>query len=454
MSENVENVENVGAIAQRVADEFIADLERKFSAAAPAPAQPASSARKRSRFISAGGDVPMEPQTERPLVGSYHARGFITETVSASNVGKSQLIALEALAIVCERPDLVGETAPFRFPGGVVVITNEDGYGEFMSARNALMKTHGLAVADFKHPLLVNAGMGVNVLGKNLDGSVGVSPAIAEDLRDAMIATGGVGRFAGIYIDTRAASFGNIEENSATDMGQAYAMLSDLAHKWNVFVDILTHKTKKAGQSGDDDADHHNSRGSTAATAGARYQRQLDFAAAKDAPAMAKVDRRDWVKVRSTKSKSGKVGADVRWFQRHGVILQTKALHQPDASIIAPGDPDDIGILVFSAPGPVSFSPADLVNDLLVVADHEAKGQSLTVRGNSGKGAARALGGEDFDLGRRKVDALAAAGLIEKRQRVGKGGSRQPVEVWHVTEAGRAAIKERQAEVLEATDED
>jgi len=438
----------VSAEYESAVAELIASINRKFGG----DEAPASSERKRSRFKSAGGDVPMGPQTERPLVGSYHARGFITETVSASNVGKSQLIALETLAIVCERPDIVGETAPFRFPGGVVVITNEDGYGEFMSARNAIMKTHGLTVASIKHPLLVNDSMGVNVVGKNLDGSIGITPAVAEDLRDAMKDAGGIDLFAGIYVDTRAASFGNIEENSATDMGQAYAMLSDLAHKWNVFIDILTHKTKKAGQSTEDDADHHNSRGSTAATAGARYQRQLDFASAKDAPDLAKPARRDWVKVRSTKSKSGKVGADVRWFERHGVVLQTKAVHQPDASIVTPGTPDDIGILTFSATGPIS--PATIINDLLVVDAWEAKGQPLAVKPNNGRGATRVLGGKDIELGKRKVAALEKEGLIEKRARPGKGGTRHDVEEWFVTEAGRAAINERQAETLTKTDDE
>lgn len=406
---------------------------------------PDTPAKPPHRWRSLGSDAPLKALPARRVVSSLLIRGATTQLGSPPNAGKSQLVVNLVHSLAAERHDLFGEEKPFQRAGGAFIITNEDGADELERRRAAFMTTTGLQPSDLKHPVFVNERPGFKVVHRHDKSSpVEITPEM-QGLADDIRAARRDGRdIAVVVIDTQAASFSGIEENSNDAMAAAWAVLGAWAEELDVAVLILHHTTKDAARTRS--VDMNAMRGASAAVGSARCVAQIVTLSPEEEAKLPEADRGSYIKLVIVKASYAKF-AGARWFRKIGVDLPTV----DDAGEV--GAVESTAACIFDPKGPkLHLDDSDenlLINALLVVCEAEADGKPLSanMRGPVAGRADAVIGealGAGRDDGRAILRALERRGWIEQGEEpvAGRRDGRTRA-VWRATAEGSRVAEER-----------
>ena len=188
------------------------------------------------------------PSALRPGVTDRLTRGFVASVSSAANAGKSTYLGSEAVAIACERADVLGLPA-LDWCGHVAIVSNEEDENTLTSRWRGVMKAHGLAGGDFRHEIFIwptRERLRIGRGGK--DRRVTPTPeGVRFVIWLAELAEAGQ-PVAVLGIDTLVSVFEGVDENSA-DMDKAMGLLIAVAEAGFIAVDVMQHQGKASGTS-------------------------------------------------------------------------------------------------------------------------------------------------------------------------------------------------------------
>ena len=188
------------------------------------------------------------PMALRPGVTDRLTRGFVASVSSAANAGKSTYLGSEAVAIACERPDVLGLPS-IDWCGNVLVVSNEEDANTLTARWKGVMKAHGLGAGDFKHKLTIWPTKKRLRLGRgSRDHRVTPTPeGIGFVIWLAERAEAGE-PVAMLGVDTLVSIFEGVDENSA-DMDKAMTLLIQIAEAGFMAIDVMQHQGKASGTS-------------------------------------------------------------------------------------------------------------------------------------------------------------------------------------------------------------
>jgi RecA-family ATPase len=292
----------------------------------------------------------LPPTQVRPTITSRHQRGLVTMTIAEPAAGKSTLLGQTALAITTGRPDIIGEAEIDRL-GAAVIVSNEDGGEEWLRRLKAANHFFNIAPVDRVHPLELLAGDDPIVIMER-DGKGPPRPAagyqvidaILKELRDA----GAPAAFLGI--DTLASVTRGLDENDAGDMQAVMALVTRLARKHQIAVEVIHHSSKAAnGRAGD----QHSTRGSSAVTGAARMMHTLTGLSEDERAkcGLTPGEAKRWVRVDGAKASYGALRGTM-WFERRSVTIPAFDPRFPNALLS-----ETAPVLVASAAGPRGPAP-------------------------------------------------------------------------------------------------
>ena len=243
------------AEALKALDDWNAALAR-LRAASPRPAFVAGGSSGGVFDPSYGGPVPL-----RPGVTDRLTRGFVASVSSAANAGKSTYLGSEAVAIACERADVLGLPA-LDWCGDVMIVSNEESETTLACRWRGVMKEHGLGASDLKHRirfwptdlarLRIGRGGRTKTVTPTLDG-VGFVTKLAELAEQGS-------PVAVLGVDTLISLFEGVDENGA-EMDKAVGLLVAIAEAGFIAIDVMQHQGKGAD---DKKETIHGYRGSSA----------------------------------------------------------------------------------------------------------------------------------------------------------------------------------------------
>jgi hypothetical protein len=336
---------------------------------------------------------------------------------------------------------MFGELEPFRLSGGVFILGNEDDTAEYTRRRNACLKMNGLTTADLKHKVRVNRASRFNVVCKR---------GGAIELGTEMIALGALikaDRAAGqdtalVIVDTQAASFRGIDENSSNDMAEAGALLDAWAKDADVSVLLVHHTVKAAWDNGA--SGMASSRGSSAMIGSVRFAAELVTLTPEEEERLPESERGKWVALRVTKSAYGAL-APLRWFRKDGENLPT------DAGNGVMGPSESSGAIKYQ-PTPPKWLHVDTSDDneklLALGAIRAATDAGRSVHRSSkssSPGRACVVIAEgisrDNKAGGKMLDALLREGLLEEFDGKPRRASEKPPMLVKVSVAGEAFMR-------------
>lgn len=198
----------------------------------------------RGGFITLDGGCLGARPVVPPDITDWHTRGQAQMLTANPFTGKSTLMLLWALAIVCERPDLTDDGV-IDWAGDVVFISNEDGAAVLRAKLQGLLQMLGLKYSDFKHNIHVWSQR-LPLVSKT--GRDGVAPT-GEAIR--MVAKLGelraVASIALVVVDTFASANDGGDENSVADTQPVMNAAIDIARAGFCSV-ALVHHNNKAGE--------------------------------------------------------------------------------------------------------------------------------------------------------------------------------------------------------------
>lgn len=412
---------------------------------------PDTPSKPRTKWRSLGSDVPLRALPARRVVSSLLIRGATTQLGSPPNAGKSQMVVNLVHSLAAERHDLFGEEKPFQRTGGAYVITNEDGADELERRRTAFMTAAGLQPSDLKHPVFVNERPGFKVVHR-LDKSapVEITPEMRDLGSDIREARAGGHDIAVVVVDTQAASFSGIEENSNDAMAAAWAVIGAWAEDLDVAVLILHHTTKDAARTRS--VDMNAMRGASAAVGSARCVAQIVTLSPEEEAKLPEAERGSFIKLVIVKASYAKF-AGARWFRKIGVDLATV----DDAGGVGPVE--STAACIFDPKGPkLRLDDSDenlLGNALLIVCRADADGKPLSASPNApAVGRADAVIGKA--LGGGRDDGRAVLRILERRGWIEEGEEPVPGRrdgraraVWRPTAEGSRVAEERGERVFD-----
>ena len=221
-------------------DDWNAALAR-LRAASPRPAFVTGGSKGGVFDPSYGGPVPL-----RPGVTDRLTRGYVASVSSAANAGKSTYLGSEAVAIACERADLLGLSS-IDWCGDVMIVSNEESETVLACRWRGVMRIWGLTAGDLKHKirfwptdlarLRIGRGDKNKTVIPTLDGIKFVN-SLAEFAEAGQPVTM-------LGVDTLVSIFEGIDENSS-DMDKAMGLLISIAEAGFIAIDVMQHQGKAA----------------------------------------------------------------------------------------------------------------------------------------------------------------------------------------------------------------
>jgi hypothetical protein len=323
------------------------------------------------------------------LYGRLLVRRFLTITIAPGGVGKSSLIAAEALAMVSCR-DLVGVLPPKRLK--VWLWNLEDPQEETTRKVQAAAKHYHLTVADLVGQLFVNSGRDHSlVIAKEVrNGTMILRPVIenlVQQLREHGIDV--------LIIDPFVSCHEVFEnDNTAIDM---------IAKEWSRVAEIascavhLVHHTRKAPAGTEITAE--SSRGAKALTDAARVARALNQMTEEEGANAGVENHRLFFRAFNDKANLAPPVTASDWFRLASVFLEN-----------GPAGGDSVGVVTrWDWPDPLSGVTASDFDKVAVVI--RSSDWRKDVRSSSwvGKAVAKALGLDAED----KADKAKIMGLLK-----------------------------------------
>ena len=218
-------------------------------------------------FVTFDLNAKMDLPFIRPDITDWHARGETAIMASAPGTGKSTLCLLYALAIILERPDLIG-SATIDWTGDVVIVSNEDRFAAIQRKLLAFQKKLNLQPGDAKHKIhLWNERLAV----VSKTGSLGIVPTRdAVRFVDRLADLRAKSPVALVVVDTLASAVEGGDENASGDMQVLMNHCLDIALNGFCAVTLIHHVKKTSQDNPDDDVSMNDVRGSGALVGAAR----------------------------------------------------------------------------------------------------------------------------------------------------------------------------------------
>ena len=232
----------------KAVDDWLAALAR-LRAASPRPAFAVGAALDMPHGAQRFDPAHTGPMALRPGVTDRLTRGFVASVSSAANAGKSTYLGTQAVAIACERPDVLGLPS-LDWCGNVLVVSNEEDANTLTSRWKGVMKAHGLTSGDFRHHLEIWPTRERLRIGRGGGRDRRVTPTpegvrfvnwLAERAEEGE-------PVAVLGFDTLISMFEGVDENSA-EMDKAMGLLIAVAEAGFIAVDVMQHQGKATGTS-------------------------------------------------------------------------------------------------------------------------------------------------------------------------------------------------------------
>ncbi len=225
-------------------DDWEAALAR-LRAASPRPAFSSSGVNTLTDGTGRFDPAHNGPVALRPAITDRLTRGYVSSVASAANAGKSTYLGDEAMAIACERGDLIGQRNPIDWCGDVLIVSNEESRDVLAARWKGQMRAFGLSAPDFKHNMDVwPTDTGKLVLGR------GSRDRRVTPTQDAVrfVTTLAERAEAGqpvvfIGMDTLVTLFDGIDGNDDI-MDKAMGMVNAIASAGFLAVDVMQHQGK------------------------------------------------------------------------------------------------------------------------------------------------------------------------------------------------------------------
>ncbi|KYK50080.1 hypothetical protein A1D31_22475 [Bradyrhizobium liaoningense] len=323
------------------------------------------------------------------LYGRLLVRRFLTVTIAPGGVGKSSLIACEALAMASGR-NLLGVLPTRRLK--VWLWNLEDPQEETARKIQAAAKHYGLIAGDITGWLFVNSGRDhALVIAKEMRGGViilrPVIDNIVQQLREHGIDVLEVDPFVSCHEVSE-------NDNSAIDM---------IAKEWSRVAELadcaihLVHHTRKAPAGTEVTTD--SSRGAKALTDAARVARALNQMSEEDGAKAGVDNHRLFFRAFNDKANLAPPVTESTWFKLASVWLDN-----------APGGGDSVGVVThWDWPDPMAgITGIDFEKVALAIRASDWRKDSRSTEW-VGKAVAKALGLDTDD----KFDRVKIIGLIK-----------------------------------------
>lgn len=356
------------------------------------PAVASSSSVRASPFV--WRDVKTLPKRPR-LYGDHLFRKFVSLLVSPGGLGKSSLVAVEALAMVSGRPILQDDRPKTPEPLTVWYWNGEDPQEETDLRILSAAAHHGIAETDIAGRLYTDTGREQSItLGQIARGEITLDEALFDALEQEILTRG-----IDVFIIDPFVSSHRMGENDNNAIDAIVKRLNRLADRCNCAVEIVHHVRKPAGGA-TAATDVNDARGASALLGAVRSARVLNVMPA-DIADLAKIDARErfsYFSVTNGKSNMTKRTGELKWrrvfdfdtcndvigeSERVGVVEYFK---MPDMFSTLPDNAVDIvqSIARANDMGRLSSKSPDWFGYLIghrLGFDTDDKGQKETVRG-------------------------------------------------------------------------
>lgn len=453
----LKTVEDVDAWLRANVPGYVAmryDLVRKAFAASPLPDddQPAG----RGGLVSIWAAPPQKAMPARRSICSHLARGEVTYRIGAPGGGKSAISLAYAVALGADMPKLVGEEA-FERSGDVIIVSNEDNSDDYRKRLTGLLMKHGLLGLKPRFDILVTPTQNFAAIERK--GGRFEAIELGEDMAwlEAQMAHRPNG-VALVILDTQAATFRGVDENSNADMGTAMAKVANWAKRLDVAVEVIQHGLKSNGTS-EGGGRLVSARGAGAAGASVRNALTLTTLDKDEVLKLPPGEGHTWVREDGAKGNHSGVRGRKWWQRELADVIVVDEGNVDEATGLAAITTQEVPVYLYREKGPVGldFEPRDpLVQRQLVhsVAEAERNDDPWRVRkANGGTGLSEALSDQYFWSLEDAKDAILECqrmGNIEQHEWKNPK-NRRDVCVWSVTAKGLALLQEGAADVLQDT---
>jgi hypothetical protein len=313
----------------------ILDAEEKEEQGQPgaqqAPAQPQAPAAGQLPELGEWDIADAPPSRPRGwLLGHVFCRTYISELIGPGGVGKTATRAAQYLSLTSGR-SLTGEKVWKRCR--VLVISLEDNGAEANRRFTAAMIHHDVTKAEISGWLFVSApGARVGKLLALDKKGRSFRDILADVIEDAIkrIKPGLVG------LDPLVKAIG-VSENDNTLVDMAIQILTDLADKYDVAIDLLHHVRKGAPDPGNADT----ARGASANVNAGRLVYTLTTMSSEEAErfGVAEDDRRAYVRMDSAKVNITRSAGQAKWFHLVSVQIGNRTDEYPDGDEVQTVEP-------------------------------------------------------------------------------------------------------------------
>ena len=261
---------------------------------------------------NAGRDVELPPPRGW-LLGNSFCRRLLSSLLGTGGVGKSALRCLQAIALASSR-NLTGEHIFQRTR--VLIVSLEDDADELRRRVLAARLHHGVAAEELDGWLLLSAPGGS--AGKLMTLGTRTGQMVEGDLAKHIEAAVAQHKIGLVILDPYIKSHG-IPENDNNAMDAVAQLLSDLAAKLNIAIDVPHHTTKGAADPGNAD----RGRGASATINAARLAYTLSTMSQDEAERfnISEEDRRAYVRLDRAKLNVARTTGPATWFKLIGVRL-------------------------------------------------------------------------------------------------------------------------------------
>jgi hypothetical protein len=246
------------------------------------------------------------------LLGNSFCRGFVSSLLAGGGTGKTALRTLQVLSFVTGR-NLTGEYVFFR--GRALIISLEDNADELNRRVLAACLYHNIPLSELDGLFLTSPGAAAGkLMAQNPKTGAPVVGALAAKIEAAITQD----QINLLVIDPLVKAH-SIPENDNTGMDEVVQLVTDLAAKYDIAVDVPHHISKGTAEPGNAE----RGRGASASVNAARLVYTLAPMASDEAKTfnIMEDDRRAYVRYDRAKLNVARTTGPATWFKLVGVCL-------------------------------------------------------------------------------------------------------------------------------------
>jgi hypothetical protein len=296
----------------------------------------------RSKFGKANGTTPNSleiwnagtvtalPPPRRWLLGNSFCRRLVSALIASGGTGKTALRILQALALATGK-ELTGENVFQRTR--VLLVSLEDDAHELQRRVLAARLHHGIAESDLDGWLYLSApGAGAGKLLTADRTGVLATGTLAVHIEKAVTELG----FGLVIVDPLIKAHG-VSENSNEHMDALAQLVTNMATKHDIAIDLPHHQSKGAADPGNAD----RGRGASAMNSAARMVFTLSTMSTAEAERFGITDdvRRDYVRLDRAKLNHARSSGSATWFHLVSVSIGNATPEYPSGDSVQTLEP-------------------------------------------------------------------------------------------------------------------